>query len=225
MSQDPYRRVAGWYDALFQSMNAALISIGLKMFPPTEAMSILDVGCGTGAQLARYQPAGCALYGIDTSPAMLAVAQKQLGSAADLRLESATAMPFDDQTFDLITSTLVLHEMAPATRDEVLAEMQRVLKPNGRLLLIDFHPGPYRFPKGWFTKAFITVSERMAGRDHYRHYRHFMGAQGLPNLIGKHKLQIDQQKIVSGGNMAVLLVQTQQVWTDKSVNIPLAATV
>ncbi|MEZ4514258.1 MAG: methyltransferase domain-containing protein [Chloroflexota bacterium] len=207
MSKDPYRRVAGWYDTLFQSMNAALLSIGLNMFPPKDTMSILDVGCGTGVQLDRYQPYGCALYGIDTSPSMLAVAQERLGKVADLRLESATAMPFNDRMFDLITSTLLLHEMAPKVRDETMAEMQRVLKPNGRLLLIDFHPGPYRFPKGWFTKAFITVSERMAGRDHYRHYRHFMGAKGLPNLIAKHKLQIDQQKIVSGGNMAVLLIQ------------------
>lgn len=207
MQRDPYRRVANWYDTLFKPMNAALLSIGLKLFPPTAGMKVLDVGCGTGAQLARYQKAGCEVYGIDPSPSMLAMAQKRLGKLVDLHLGSATEIPFEDNYFDLVTATLVLHELEPTVRDAVLAEMQRVVKENGRLLLIDFHPGPFRFPKSWFTKAFITLSEILAGRDHFRHYRHFMAQKGLPALVAHHDLTIEQQKIVSGGNMALLLLE------------------
>ena len=207
MQNDPYRRVANWYDTLFQPMNAALLSIGLKLFPPAAGMKVLDVGCGTGAQLAHYQEAGCEVFGIDPSPSMLAMAQNRLGENAEFHLGSATEIPFEDNYFDLVTATLVLHELAPTVRDEVLAEMQRVVKENGRLLLIDFHPGPFRFPKGYTTKAFITLSEILAGRDHFRHYRHFMGNKGLPNLVAQHNLTTEQQKIVSGGNMALLLLE------------------
>lgn len=44
MKKDSYRNIAKWYDTLFQPMNAGLIAIGMKMFPPVEAMSVLDVG-------------------------------------------------------------------------------------------------------------------------------------------------------------------------------------
>ncbi len=70
-NQDAYRHVARWYDRIFGGMNAGLRGIGLKMFPPREGMEVLDVGCGTGIQLAGYQHAGCRVTGIDTSPAML----------------------------------------------------------------------------------------------------------------------------------------------------------
>jgi ubiquinone/menaquinone biosynthesis C-methylase UbiE len=207
MMKDPYRNIAKRYDAIFKSMNAGLISIGLKMFPPAAGTAVLDVGCGTGTQLARYQQAGCAVTGIDPSMAMLDVARVKLGETAVLHHGSATEMPFDDGSFDLITSTLVLHEMAPEVRADVMQEMKRVLGENGRLLLIDFHPGPLRLLKGLFTKVFITISEIIAGREHYRHYRDFMRRKGLPYLATDHSLTIAQQKVVSGGNMALFLLQ------------------
>ena len=207
MKKDPYRRVARRYDDLFQPMNAGLIAIGMKLFPPHAGLTVLDVGCGTGMQLAPYQQAGCTVVGLDMSPSMLQVARQKLGATAELHEGDATKMPFTDNRFDLVTATLVLHEMAPTVRDGVLGEMKRVVKGNGRFLLTDFHPGPLRPPKGWLTKMFITMSEILAGRDHFRHYRHFMAHQGLPTLIAAHGLEIEQQKIVSGGNMGIFLLR------------------
>jgi 2-polyprenyl-3-methyl-5-hydroxy-6-metoxy-1,4-benzoquinol methylase len=73
---------AAW---LFDSRSATLradpviILDGLKMFPPREGMQVLDVGCGTGLQLAGYRQAGCRVTGIDASPAMLQVAGRARG--------------------------------------------------------------------------------------------------------------------------------------------------
>ena len=206
MSKDAYGRLARWYDTLFDSMNAPLRAIGLKMYPPSAAMKVLDVGCGTGSGLVKYQAAGCDVYGIDMSPSMLAIAQQKLGNEATLHLGDATAMPYEDHTFDLVTTTLTLHEMPPAMRDGVLTEMKRVLKAEGRLQLIDFHPGALRFPKGWMTKVVITISEIVAGREHFKNYRQFMGAKGLPALIAAHGMGVEARKIVSGGNMALFLL-------------------
>ena len=69
--RDAYRRAARWYDRVFGGLNVGLRGLGLKMFPPHEGMDVLDVGCGTGIQLAGYQQARCRVSGIDASSAML----------------------------------------------------------------------------------------------------------------------------------------------------------
>ena len=209
MKKDPYRRTAKWYDTLFQPVNAGLIAMSMKMFPPVQGMSVLDVGCGTGTQLGLYQRAGCEVFGIDPSPAMLKVAREKLGGDAALHLGDAASMPFENDGFNLVTAMLVLHEMSPVNRDLVIDEIKRVLKRNGRILLIDFHPGPLRPLKGWFSKAFITISEIGAGREHYQNYRDFMARKGIPCLVSNHGLVIEQQRIVSGGNMGLFLLQTE----------------
>ncbi len=66
---------------------------------------------------------------------------------------------------------LVIHEMEHPIRLAVLDEIKRVLKPDGRILLIDFDPGPVEFFEGWRTKAIILLSEIAAGREHFRNYR------------------------------------------------------
>jgi ubiquinone/menaquinone biosynthesis C-methylase UbiE len=209
MSADSYRRVAKWYDRLFESFNAGLWSIGIQMFPPQEEMSVLDVGCGTGSQLSLFQQAGCKVFGIDTSPAMLEVARQRLGDRAELYLGDASDMPYPDRSFDLITSRMTLHEMPGAMRSAVLIEMKRTLKENGRILLVDFHPGPVRLPGGWLTKSIIVGVEIAAGRRHFKNYRDFMSQKGLPALIAAHGLLVEKERIVSGGNIGLFLLRLE----------------
>ena len=116
-------------------------------------------------------------------------------------------MPYPGGRFDLITSMLALHEMRAAVRAGVVDEMKRALKPDGRILLIDFHPGPYRFPGGWVNKAFNTAAELAAGWEHFRNHRVFLSQGGLPALAAEHGLTVDQRKIVSGGTMALFLLR------------------
>jgi ubiquinone/menaquinone biosynthesis C-methylase UbiE len=204
--KDPYRSYAGMYDRLFDSMNKGLKLVGIRMFRPSKGMSILDVGCGTGSHLELYQRYQCDLYGIDLSPSMLAIARERLGDTAQLELGDATKMPYEDDNFDLVISMLSLHEMSPPTRSGVLSETRRVLKPDGRILLIDFHPGPYQPLDGWVSKTIILFSELAAGREHFRNYRQFMKTKGLSTLLKEHDLQVEKQSILAGGTFAVCLV-------------------
>ncbi len=206
---DTYRRVARWYDSFFGWLNAGLRGLGLKMLPPREGMDVLDVGCGTGIQLVAYQEAGCQVSGIDTSQAMLNVARRRLGERADLRLGDAARMPYSDRAFDLVLATTVLHAMLPEVRGTVLDEMKRVLRPDGRMLVIDFEAGPVRPLRGWIIKAVIAISESAAGRRHHRNSRNFMASGGLPTLFGDRGLSVDQCRIVSGGAIGVYLVRHQ----------------
>jgi ubiquinone/menaquinone biosynthesis C-methylase UbiE len=207
MSPDAYKKFALNYDRWFGPRNRGLWEIGVKMHPLKEGMSVLDVGCGTGAQLELYRESGCRLYGIDVSPAMLEVAGDKLGEGADLHLGNASDMPYPDNSFDLVLSTLSLHEMPEEARTAVLKEIERVCKVEGRILLIDFHTGPVKRLKGWYTKIIIFTSEVIAGRAHYRAYRHFMSHNGLPALISSLGLAVEKVKIVGGGNFGVYLLR------------------
>jgi ubiquinone/menaquinone biosynthesis C-methylase UbiE len=211
MTKDPYRNVAGIYDRLFESMNKGLRLAGIKLFRPAKGMNILDLGCGTGTYLDLYRGYECNLYGLDLSPSMLEVARKRLGNAAQLELGDATDMPYEDSQFDLVVAMLSLHEMSPETRSAVVVEIKRVLKTDGRSLLIDFHPGPYRPLQGWISKIIIIFSELAAGREHFRNYRHFMANGGLGAVAAQQGLEVEKQRILAGGTFAIYLAGQESV--------------
>jgi len=207
MSEDPYKRVAGFYDRLFEPVNRGLRVLGFRMFMPQRGGTVLDVGCGTGLHLEMYQRYGCKLYGIDTSQSMLASAKARLGESAELRLADATQMPYESGFFDLAICMLALHEMDESVRSQVIGEIKRVIKRDGRILFIDFHPGrPHSFD-GWRAKLVILLSEVAAGRRHFRNYRHFIAIGGLRHLIEASKLPIEKEKIVGDETMALYLLR------------------
>ncbi len=211
MTKDPYHNIAGYYDRLFDSLNKGLKLVGIRMFRPSEDMNILDVGCGTGSHLELYQRYKCNLYGLDMSPSMLEVARDRLGDTAQLELGDATKMPYEDKIFDLAICMLTLHELSPEIRSVTLCEMKRVVKDAGRILLIDFQPGPIQPIQGWISKLIIFLSELAAGREHFRNYRHFMAEGGLSTLVTQHDLLVEKQRILAGGTFTNLLVRQELV--------------
>jgi len=206
---DPYRRIAAVYDAAVEPFNAALRTYVLKVAQPAAGMKVLEVGCGTGTNLALFAEAGCEISGIDLSPSMLGLAKEKLGDAADLHLGDASDMPFDDGAFDLVVAFLTLHEMPSAVRGPVVSEMTRVVKRGGRLVLVDFHHGPFRFPKGWLYRAIIVPIEIAAGREHFRNHREFLRRGGLPALIDHNGLKVEREKTLGGGTMLISVARSR----------------
>ncbi len=100
---------------------------------------VLDAGCGAGPLLAALRDRGADVTGFDKSAVMVELARQRLGSRADLRVaELGRPLPFPDDAFDDVTASLVLHyleDWGPA-----LAELRRVLKPGGRLIVSVDHP-------------------------------------------------------------------------------------
>jgi ubiquinone/menaquinone biosynthesis C-methylase UbiE len=207
MMKDAYQKYAARYDIFVEPFNIALRRIGLKMFPPKEGMLVLDVGCGTGSSLRLYYDAGCRAFGIDISPSMLAAAFNKLGRRADLRIGDASQMPYADGIFDLVVAMLILHEMPGEIRPLVMRETVRILKREGRILLIDYHTGRLGFPVGWFYRTVILFFEIAAGRKHFTNYRDFMAKNGLCKLIESQSLAIERKKIVTGGNIGLYLLR------------------
>jgi len=101
----------------------------------------LDVGCGTGRLLAFLHGAwpGLKLTGIDLSRPYLDEARRLIGRTARVKLiEGATeALPFDEASLDLVVSSFLLHELPKEIRAKAIAEMARVLKPGGLIVIVD----------------------------------------------------------------------------------------
>jgi ubiquinone/menaquinone biosynthesis C-methylase UbiE len=105
---------------------------------------VLDVGCGTGslAIVAKRHvgPAG-EVVGIDASPAMVARARSKTTKAGlDVSFKNGVAesLPFPDAQFDAVLSTMMLHHLPRKARQECAGEVRRVLRPGGRVLVVDF---------------------------------------------------------------------------------------
>jgi len=206
MNKDPYRKIAGLYDKYVEPASRSLRKVGLKYVPARDGMRVLEVGCGTGTNLELYQNRGCEIYGIDLSPSMLKHAKEKLGPEAVLHLGDAREMPFEDNYFDLVIAMLVLHEMPHEMRNPVINEMKRVVDDKGQIMIIDYHPGPLKFPEGWFNRLIILFFEIAAGREHFRNFRNFLSHKGLHALLSD-GLEIKKEKILAGGNLAVIIAK------------------
>lgn len=206
MTIDPYRKIARRYDALIEPFIKSLRASSMKMVPPKEKMRVLDVGCGTGTYLDLYQKGSCKVFGMDLSPAMIDIARTKLGKRAELHLGDASKMPYTDATFDLVVVFFALHEMPTTIRSKVVNESKRVMKKDGRILLVDYHPGPICFPKGWILRMMITCVEMAAGKEHFRNYRNFLACRGVFPLITEHRLSVERKKIATGGNTGLYLL-------------------
>lgn len=135
---------------------------------------VLEVAVGTGLNLPFY-PEDVTLTGIDFSEGMLASARER-GRVATLRQADAQALPFADASFDTVVCTLGLCSIPDA--DVAVAEMTRVLRPGGRLILVDHVPSTSRLLRGvqWLAER-VTVP--MAGEHFLRRPLHLVQARGL----------------------------------------------
>jgi len=139
---------------------------------------VLEVAVGTGRNLPGY-PAEVALTGIELSPAMLAIARQRaadLGREADLRDGDAERLPFDDASFDTVLCALSLCTIPSPVA--AVGEMRRVLRPGGRLLLLD-HIGstwPPLYAAQWLAER-VTI--RTAGEHFTRRQLPLVKAAGF----------------------------------------------
>lgn len=117
----------------------------LQTINPESGSSILDVGCGTGILLQQLlQLDRCLdLYGVDIAPGMVRTAQMKLGKSVKIQQGSANSLPYDENSFDYVTCATSFHHYARPGNS--LREMFRVLKPDGKLVILDpFTNGPLR---------------------------------------------------------------------------------
>lgn len=105
---------------------------------------VLDVGCGTGTlalEVARRVGASGRVIGIDPGENQIARARSKANRRnlpAEFQVGVIEHLDFPDQTFDVVLSTIMIHHLSDTLKRQGLAEIARVLKPGGRLVIADF---------------------------------------------------------------------------------------
>ena len=130
---------------------------------------VLDLGCGTGTLtiMSKQSHPGAEVVGLDGDAKVLEIARRKAVKArAEIFLERGMAyqLPYADDSFDRVLSSLVFHHLTSHNKRQTLTEVWRVLRPGGGLHIVEFGP-----PRAFYARltALITArSEEMAANVH-----------------------------------------------------------
>jgi ubiquinone/menaquinone biosynthesis C-methylase UbiE len=137
-----YGRIAHRYDEYVGYFEKLLVGDGRRWVCSQARGDVLELAIGTGRNL-PYYPSDVRLTGVDLTPAMIELARQRadaLGRMIHLRVGDAQALDLPDARFDTVVATLALSSI-PDERQAV-AEARRVLRPGGRLLLLEHVRSP-----------------------------------------------------------------------------------
>ena len=147
---------------------------------------VIDVCCGTGAQVLEYGRRGIIAIGIDNSQDMFKIAtrnrMRQKAANVSFHLADATNLPFQDGYFDYATVSFGLHDKEKPIRHQIISEMKRIVKQDGALILIDFQ---VPLPRNAWA-VFARLIEFLAGGSHYRGFRDYLKNGGLEDILMNH---------------------------------------
>lgn len=146
------------YDRLREANEPLPTSYEIHEYARFSGQRVLDVGCGNGYVLSKYAAEGAEPFGIDITTTAVDVSRRRfelLGLKGSFAVGSAERLPYPDSSFDCVCSMGVLHH-TPDTPGAV-AEIHRVLKPDGHLIVMLYHRGSafYRWTlrlRSWATR-------------------------------------------------------------------------
>jgi len=179
-----------WFNRLIDTLQFRAFRRALAMASIPQGAAVLDVGCGTGRWVRRYEEFGFRATGVDATASMLRVA-RELKTTAPLVAGEAYRLPFPDARFDLVSDITVVQHITASLQPQALGEMVRVIRPGGCLILMELirGEGPLLFPRsprdwieqaascgaklvGWFgqeyrlfDRLFVRVALMLAGRN------------------------------------------------------------
>jgi SAM-dependent methyltransferase len=186
-----------WFNQLIDNLQFRALRRALALADIPPGARVLDVGCGTGRWVRRYGELGFAAVGLDATIGMLQIARAN-GTKAPLTAGLAQSLPFSDASFDCLSDITVAQHIPYELQSKALEEMVRVIKPGGRLILMevicgkdphigkDSHVFP-RQPRDWISEVehcgaslieWFGQEFLLADRAYVRLARAFFGRKG-----------------------------------------------
>ena len=158
-TQKDFSKVVWFYDYWGKITESKAISKAVSISDISDNLNILDVGIGTGQlfdKIIKENKTGLN-FGIDLSPSMIEKARKKFKSLSVkhlLTLGNAFHLPYKNESFDYIFSSYVLDLLPENSFEKILVEFSRVLKSNGRGILITMSMG-----KKWYNRIWYLASK------------------------------------------------------------------
>lgn len=164
--------------------------------------NIIDIACGTGAQVFDLCGIASKAVGADLSESMInhaqnSVRKRNIQNAGFFVCDATNLSRFDPKSFDVAIMSLALHQFDPDLHSLILNEMKRVAK---RIIIADY---AIPLPKNYAGTG-SRVAEFLAGREHNRNFKRFYRLGGLNKILPANNLAI--QKSVLFGKGAFQLV-------------------
>ncbi len=183
---DHYKLLADIYDpALFFALHKIRKRV-VQLVKDIQPDSIIDICCGTGNQLKYLKKHGFEnISGVDISESMLRQAEKG-PDKIECDNQDATELSHTNDSFDLGIISLALHEKPFDIARKIVQEAHRVIKPAGYLILIDY---AFDEKTNKFFKIPVHIAERLAGKDHYKHFRQYLGFGGMDRLMNHREFE------------------------------------
>lgn len=180
---------SGWFygtlvDPILQKMRKR---IALEI---QQSEKVIDIACGTGAQVFEFSSQASKAVGVDLSESMIKWANKNkakrntsntefyVADAADLSI-------FSDNQFDVATMSLALHQFEPELHIKILNEMKRIAS---KIIIVDY---AVPLPKN-FTGYGSKFAEFFAGREHHANFQKFRRLGGLNKILINNQLSIEK---------------------------------
>jgi ubiquinone/menaquinone biosynthesis C-methylase UbiE len=163
-----YIYLNGALGPLNNAMGLLLTSYAREKFPEMQPKRILDMGCAIGNSTLEWRRAfpKAEVHGIDVGAPVLRYAHARaetLGVPVHFSQQNAECTDFEDESFDLVISHIVLHETSKSALPNILRECRRLLKPGGRMLHLEIPRGSTPVEKFMFNWETYNNNETFAG--------------------------------------------------------------
>ncbi len=168
------------YDPLLSGPLKPLRRAITSALPKDKNIRILDLCCGTGDQLLDLELAAYKnLHGLDLDPGMIAYAKKNSETINYIEGDaSETELP--DASFDIVITSLAIHDKNQILREAIFKEIARLLKPDGYALIADFC---FDDRTKFMGRFLITAVEGFAGGEHYQNFKDYTSRGGMMNIL------------------------------------------
>jgi len=167
--------------------------------------TILDIACGTGAQVFELSRFSAKVIGVDLSDSMINYARKTKKiknvTNTDFFVCNATNLSsFEANSFNIAVMSLALHQFSPELHQPILAEMKRVAQ---KILIVDY---AVPLPKN-YTGIGSQVAEFMAGMEHNRNFRKYYKLGGLNKILTENGLEIQKSVYMAKGAFQMVIAE------------------
>ncbi len=167
---------------------------------------VIDIACGTGAQVFALSKVAAKITGVDLSESMINFAKKaslkQKTNSVDFFICDATNLKsFKNNDFDIAIMSLALHQFSTELHSPILNEMKRVAR---KIIIVDY---AVPLPKN-YTGFGSRVAEFLAGKEHNQNFKSYYKLGGLNEILKSNNLKIEKSKLMGKGAFQMVVCKS-----------------